>query len=54
MIETELLLLRPITRNDNQQVFSYRSDAETNKYTPTETGTWLWLLIMGAKNKAKT
>jgi RimJ/RimL family protein N-acetyltransferase len=32
MIETELLLLRPITRNDNKQVFSYRSDAETNKY----------------------
>lgn len=32
MIETELLLLRPITTKDNKQVFSYRSDAETNKY----------------------
>lgn len=32
LIETELLLLRPIVRKDNNQVFSYRSDAETNKY----------------------
>ncbi|SRX76004.1 GNAT family N-acetyltransferase [Aequorivita antarctica] len=32
MIETETLLLRPITIEDNHQVFSYRSDIETNKY----------------------
>ncbi|WP_121667973.1 GNAT family N-acetyltransferase [Mesonia aquimarina] len=32
MIETEELLLRPITSKDNVQFFSYRSDAETNKY----------------------
>ncbi|OBX20941.1 RimJ/RimL family protein N-acetyltransferase [Gelidibacter algens] len=32
MIETEKLLLRPITMKDSQQVFSYRSDTETNKY----------------------
>lgn len=32
MIETETLLLRPINIGDNKQVFSYRSDAEANKY----------------------
>ncbi len=32
MIETERLLLRPIATKDNEQVFSYRSDTETNKY----------------------
>jgi len=32
MIETETLLLRPIAVTDNEQVFSYRSDRETNKY----------------------
>lgn len=32
MIETERVLLRPIESLDNEQVFSYRSDAETNKY----------------------
>ncbi len=32
MIETEILLLRPITAKDNEQVFCYRSDYETNKY----------------------
>ena len=32
MIETERLLLRSITAKDNEQVFSYRSDPETNKY----------------------
>jgi len=32
MLEIESLLLRPITAKDNEQVFSYRSDSETNKY----------------------
>ncbi len=32
MIETDTLLLRPIIIEDNKQVFSYRSDSETNKY----------------------
>lgn len=32
MIETEILLLRPIRTDDNEQVFSYRSDSEANKY----------------------
>lgn len=32
MIETARILLRPISAKDNEQVFSYRSDAETNKY----------------------
>lgn len=32
MIESETLLLRPIKIEDNKQVFSYRSDSETNKY----------------------
>jgi len=32
MIETERVLLRPIESKDNEQVFSYRSDTETNKY----------------------
>jgi RimJ/RimL family protein N-acetyltransferase len=32
MIETERTILRPITNSDNEQIFSYRSDSETNKY----------------------
>ncbi len=32
MINTERLILRPIHSKDNQNVFAYRSDAETNKY----------------------
>ena len=32
MIETERAFLRPIEKEDNEQVFSYRSDSETNKY----------------------
>ena len=32
IIETERTLLRPIALKDNQQVFNYRSDSETNKY----------------------
>lgn len=32
MIETDTLLLRPISLKDNEQVFNYRSDSETNKY----------------------
>lgn len=32
MIESETLLLRPISINDCTQVFEYRSDSETNKY----------------------
>ena len=32
MIETQRLILRPIEAKDNEQVFSYRSDSETNKY----------------------
>ncbi len=32
IIETERTILRPIEANDNKQVFSYRSDFETNKY----------------------
>lgn len=32
MIESNNLLLRPITHNDNEQVFYYRADVETNKY----------------------
>lgn len=32
MIETERVLLRPIESKDNEQIFSYRSDSETNKY----------------------
>lgn len=32
MIETERLLIRPIWANDNELVFSYRSDTEMNKY----------------------
>lgn len=32
MIETERTILRPIESKDNKQVFSYRSDSETNKY----------------------
>ncbi len=32
MIETNRTLLRPITAEDNESIFRYRSDAETNKY----------------------
>jgi RimJ/RimL family protein N-acetyltransferase len=32
MIESELLLLRPISSRDNEEVFNYRKDAETNLY----------------------
>ncbi len=32
MIESERLHLRPISANDNENVFRYRSDSETNKY----------------------
>ena len=32
MIETERTILRPIESKDNEQVFGYRSDSETNKY----------------------
>ena len=32
MIETKRTILRPIEPNDNEQIFSYRSDAETNKF----------------------
>lgn len=32
MIETQRTTLRPISPEDNQQVFCYRSDSETNKY----------------------
>lgn len=32
MIETERTNLRPIASKDNKQIFSYRSDSETNKY----------------------
>lgn len=31
-LESERILLRPIESRDNEQVFSYRSDAVTNKY----------------------
>lgn len=32
MIETERTYLRPIELKDNKEIFSYRSDSETNKY----------------------
>ena len=32
MIEAERIILRPISIKDNEQVFNYRSDSETNKY----------------------
>lgn len=32
MIETERIILRPISIKDNEHVFNYRSDSETNKY----------------------
>jgi len=32
MIQSKRTILRPISVTDNQQVFSYRSDVETNKY----------------------
>lgn len=32
MIETVRIKLRPIKSKDNEQVFNYRSDTETNKY----------------------
>lgn len=32
MLESETLLLRPITDTDNTAVFAYRSDAATNQY----------------------
>lgn len=38
-LETERLIIRPITHDDKNEVFEYRSDKETNKYQgwiPTE------------------
>ena len=32
MIETERAFLRTTEKEDNEQIFSYRSDSETNKY----------------------
>ena len=32
MIETQRTILRPLEPEDNEQIYSYRSDAETNKY----------------------
>ncbi len=32
MIQTERTILRPINLKDNKEIFSYRSDAETNKF----------------------
>ncbi|MEO6705452.1 MAG: GNAT family protein [Ginsengibacter sp.] len=32
MLETKRIKLRPIEINDNEEVFKYRSDAETNQY----------------------
>lgn len=32
MIETERIKLRPIESKDNESIFNYRSDSETNKY----------------------
>ncbi len=32
MIETKRTILRPIESTDNEQIFSYRSDYNTNKY----------------------
>ena len=32
MITTERTILRPITSSDNENVFAYRSDSETNKF----------------------
>ena len=32
MIETERIILRPIALGDSKEIFSYRSDSETNKY----------------------
>lgn len=32
MIETNRIKLRPVDSKDNEQIFSYRSDSETNKY----------------------
>jgi RimJ/RimL family protein N-acetyltransferase len=32
MIQTERIKLRPIESKDNESIFSYRSDSETNKY----------------------
>ena len=32
MIDTKRTILRPIEVKDNEQIFSYRSDSETNKY----------------------
>lgn len=31
-LETERLIIRPISLNDKNEIFEYRSDAETNKY----------------------
>ena len=31
-LETERLIIRPINLNDKNEIFEYRSDAETNKY----------------------
>ena len=32
MIETERAILRPIKKEDNEQIFRYRSDSKVNKY----------------------
>ncbi|CAM3985899.1 MULTISPECIES: GNAT family N-acetyltransferase [Flavobacterium] len=32
IIETDRIKLRPIDSKDNEQIFNYRSDSETNKY----------------------
>lgn len=32
MLETNQLIIRPITLNDKESIFEYRSDTETNKY----------------------
>ncbi len=32
MIETKRTIIRPIEHKDNKQIYSYRSDSETNKY----------------------
>lgn len=32
MIETDRIILRPITLGDSEEIFTYRSDTETNRY----------------------
>lgn len=41
ILETERLIIRPITLDDKGEIFEYRSDRETNKYQgwiPTTVG----------------